>query len=116
MLFGDIAELIVENVLMNGAEIISRVIAKVAERLSSDDNLQNKKPDSSLVYEKCVELIDGHYLKRLPMPCNINASEESYDIQQREERELTEAFKIPYGIVQGLYRISRTCCTEVINF
>ena len=100
-LHGDIAELIVENFLMKGADIISRVVVSVAERLSSQEDQQNKNPDTSKVYQKIVELIRGHYLKRMPMSNELQNCAEEDDFSNTKDDE--EAFLIPSGIIQGSY-------------
>ena len=105
LLYGDIAELIIENVLMNGAEILSRVVSKVAERLDSEGGQPSEvKPDEALVYQKCIELITGHYLKRVPMQTDPELSAE--DRERSNEIKEEEAFVVPPGILQGTFASS----------
>ena len=54
--FGDVAELVVETLLLNGSDILSRVSKIVAERL--DDESGEMKPDEELVVRKCKDLIE----------------------------------------------------------
>ena len=97
ILYGDAAELIVETMLMDGAEILSKVVSKVAERLLSDNEQAGKKPDTNLVYQKCVELIKGRFLKRLALPCDSNESSE--DEEKRQIVTETDAYSVPPGIL-----------------
>lgn len=101
LLYGDIAELIMENILMNGAEILSKVVSKVAERLDSEGGQASEvKPDEALVYQKCIELIKGHFLKRVPMQTDPELSAE--DRERSNEIKEEEAFFVPPGILQGV--------------
>ncbi len=103
LLFGDIAELIVENILMNGADIISRIVVNVAGRLNSQDDQQGKNTDTSLVYQKVVALVSGHYLKRLPVTNEVRDGDDG-DKDDAKQQEEEEAFLIPSGIIKGLLR------------
>eukprot|EP00795_Rhopilema_esculentum_P006470 gene6470-11923_t len=100
ILYGDAAELIVETMLMDGAEILSKVVSKVAERLLSDNEQAGKKPDTNLVYQKCVELIKGRFLKRLALPRDSNESSE--DEERRQIITETEAYSVPPGILLSI--------------
>lgn len=100
MLFGDVAELVIESVLMNGAEILSDLVLKVTERLVSDVDQPNTKHDEHFVFQKCEDLIKGHYLKRLVLPNDL----EGDDIPGKRSDHSTEekAYEIPPGIRQGI--------------
>jgi len=100
MLFGDVAELIVESVLMNGAEIISDIVSKVTERLVSDMDQSSAKHDESFVYQKCEDLIKGHYLKRLELPTDLKENSTGGEISSHCTED--KAYEIPPGIKQGI--------------
>ena len=105
VLFGDVAELIVENVLMNGAEIISDIVSKVTERLVSDMDQSSTKHDESFVYQKCEDLIKGHYLKRLLLPTDLKES--STGEEKSDHSTEDKAYEIPPGIKQGIFILSQ---------
>jgi len=86
--FGDVAELVVETLLLNGSDILSRVSKIVAERL--DDESGEVKPDEELVVRKCKDLIEGHFLIRVKDPNAIDA--------EAVEAEEDEQFVVPQGI------------------
>ena len=110
ILFGDIAELIIENVLMNGAEVLSSIVLKVAERLESDVEQSNVKHDKKIVYQKCEELIKNHFLKRLNFPCDSEASADGGE-QSKDNHEGQE-YTIPPGVLQG--RMEKYACFSPI--
>nr|XP_047140589.1 DNA-directed RNA polymerase III subunit RPC3 isoform X2 [Hydra vulgaris] len=60
---GDIGELIIEKLLLNGCDTLSKVAKRVTERLEVDDP-EEQRPDQSVVIKKCSDLISAHYLMR----------------------------------------------------
>eukprot|EP00794_Sanderia_malayensis_P009936 gene9936-10956_t len=100
VMFGDIAELIVESVLMNGADMLSRIVDIVSERLNSQDEQQSKISDSSIVCQKLVELIERHYLRRLVVPGEEDLLDEKGD--NISELGDEEAFTIPVGVLNAI--------------
>ena len=101
MLYGDVAELIVESILMNGAEMLSDLVLKVTERLISDADQSNAKHDEHFVYQKCEELIKGRYLKRLLVPKDLEENE--IDGETSTFTTVEQAYEIPPGIKQGMF-------------
>ena len=104
MLFGDVAELVIESVLMNGAELLSDLVLKVTERLASDNDQPNTKHDEHFVYQKCEDLIKGHYLKRLVLPNDLQEDDITGKGSNHSTSEKT--YEIPPGVKQGILIIS----------
>lgn len=100
VLYGDVAELIVENVLMNGAQTLSHLVAKVTERIASDVEQANIKHDENIVYQKCEDLVKGHYLKRLKLSNDIE--KEAAEGSEKEGNDEEKLYEIPAGILQGI--------------
>jgi len=92
--FGDVAELVVEALLLNGSDILSHVSKNVAERLD-DESSREVAQDEELVIAKCKELIKEHFLIRVKNP-NIVVSEEA--TPEEEEQGEQEKFAVPPGI------------------
>ncbi|XP_057308566.1 DNA-directed RNA polymerase III subunit RPC3-like isoform X1 [Hydractinia symbiolongicarpus] len=88
--FGDVAELVIENLLLNGCDTLSRVSKNVAERLESDET-DDSRPDEGLVVQKCKELIVGHFLLRVRNPTTV----EEEDVVEQED---SEKFVFPIGV------------------
>ncbi|NXK85417.1 RPC3 polymerase, partial [Formicarius rufipectus] len=65
-LYGDPAELLVEELLLHGHLAMSRAVARVAERLS-DSREDGKSMDYSEVSNAFVRLADTHFIQRCPM-------------------------------------------------
>jgi len=86
---GDVAELIVETLLLNGCDSLSRIAKRVADRLEVDEG-EEKTVDEGLVIQKCKELILAHFLTRVKNP---NLTEEC-DTDQED----TEKFTFPQGV------------------
>ena len=84
--FGDIAELIIETLLLNGCDILSHVAKRVTDRLEVDDNEEEERPDGLIVIQKCRDLVMGHFIKRVQNP-----------FKETEEIEEKELFAIPSG-------------------
>ena len=84
--FGDIAELIIETLLLNGCDILSHVAKGVTDRLEVDDNEEEDWPDGLIVIQKCRDLVRGHFIKRVQNP-----------FKETEEIEEKELFAIPSG-------------------
>ena len=99
VLFGDVAELIVENVLMNGSVLLSELVSKVTERLVSDVEQSSSKHDEHFVYQKCEDLIKGHYLKRLMLPRDLEENADDGKMSSNITNE--QAYEIPPGVKQG---------------
>ena len=83
---GDIAELIIETLLLNGCDILSHVAKGVTDRLEVDDNEEEERPDGLIVIQKCRDLVMGHFIKRVQNP-----------FKETEEIEEKELFAIPSG-------------------
>ena len=89
--YGDIAELIIETILLSGCDTLSRVVKRVAERLEVDDS-DEQRPDQSVVIQGCNQLISAHYLVRYKcLNFQKDKKKESEDINPKE------AFLIPQG-------------------
>ena len=86
--FGDVAELVVESLLLNGCDILSRVAKRVADRLEVDEE---SEPDATLVVQKCQELILAHFLIRVEDP---NLTEEAVVSQEGQD-----LFALPEGLL-----------------
>ena len=96
VLFGDIGELIIEHILMNGADLLSKASSTVAERAVPDEERGQKKPDEQEVAKKFIELITGHFLRRVPKP---ETSEDESD--NAKEIKAEEMYLVPPGLSQG---------------
>lgn len=86
--FGDIAELIIEALLLNGCDILSHVAKRVTDRLEVDDNDEEERPDELIVIQNCRDLVKGHFIKRVSNPYK----EEDTEIDDKE------LYAIPSGI------------------
>jgi len=91
--FGDIAELIIETLLLSGSDILSHVAKRVADRLEVDDQ-EDEKPDVHIVIQKCKELILGRYIKRVKVAKSLEDDKEKLNLEEEEK----EMFMVPQGI------------------
>ena len=66
--FGDIAELTIVTLLLNGCDILSHVAKGVTDRLEVDDSEEEERPDGLIVIQKCRDLVMGHFIKRVQNP------------------------------------------------
>ncbi|XP_072166937.1 DNA-directed RNA polymerase III subunit RPC3-like [Diadema setosum] len=63
-LYGDVGELIIEEVLHHGQILMSTVIEKVKEKLK--EAMEGNQLDPSVIRDKFIELVHTHFLQRLP--------------------------------------------------
>ena len=104
-MYGEEAELILEHILQQGADTMSRVVEKVNERYGAEDS-------DSEVRMKFAELVQGHFLKRVRI-----LPQESEDTEAIVELE-QNVYVLPPGVMQGglIYPPSKhtnTCCTPI---
>ncbi|NXG16505.1 RPC3 polymerase, partial [Grallaria varia] len=109
-LYGDPAELLVEELLLHGRLAMSRALARVAERLS--DAADDGKPlDYSEVSNAFVRLADTHFIQRCPMAPEPSRSGEgppvpTLTIDQRD------MYVVPRLSLGGKGKRSRSCDEE----
>lgn len=97
--FGDIAELIIETLLLNGSDFISRSAKSVTERLEADDS-EDGRTDEKLVVKKYSDLINAHYLKRVSIPLKNEEDQQPSLCDNESNNQHHNAFLIPEGIGQ----------------
>ncbi|XP_030832771.1 DNA-directed RNA polymerase III subunit RPC3-like [Strongylocentrotus purpuratus] len=95
-LYGDIGELIVEEVLHHGEILMSNVVEKVKVRLK--EAMEGNQLEPSAIKDKFIDLVNTHFLQRLP----------SWSAEDDEESKVIPL--IPHLSVSDadLYRIPET--------
>ncbi|XP_060596716.1 DNA-directed RNA polymerase III subunit RPC3-like [Ruditapes philippinarum] len=97
-LYGDAAELVVEDLVYHGQLMMSSVVNTVTDKLNEAlEHAGHQKIGSRVVYDKFSLLAGTHFIQKC-----LNLMEASQDEEDLDERDLSHLFKVPpYNIKDG---------------
>ncbi|XP_072038379.1 DNA-directed RNA polymerase III subunit RPC3-like [Amphiura filiformis] len=97
-LYGDAGELIVEEFLQHGQMLMSAVVDKVSQRLSEAMEA-GQKLDPRIVPGKFEDLVNTHFLQRLPAPPKQQEQEKApSNAVPKLELSEKDMYRIPQGV------------------
>ena len=102
VMFGDAAELIIEELFHHGSMTMSSVVANVTNRLLDPALCQSEQVDYHDVAKQFVDLVEGHLVKRC-FSDNIVLSKSKGDDEMKMDVEHELKYDLPVGYVTGNY-------------
>ena len=85
-LHGDACELIIEELLHHGSTSMTNIVQNVTRRLSDPALNQTDEFDQHYVSNQFAELVESHFIKRVPLSC-LSAPDEDEHVYSSESTE-----------------------------